>query len=56
MNVTKGQISKIIKDVLGELNLYKIDRWKYPNKLCRHNNSIFCDKCRLEIESEKEKI
>lgn len=46
-------ISKIIEEVLGEQNLYKIDRWKYPDKVCKHYNLYFCHKCKKEIENEE---
>lgn len=45
-------ITDIIKKILGEQNLYKIDRWKYPEKKCRHNNLHYCLKCQIEIEGE----
>lgn len=50
----KEKIQKAVKDLFGEQNLYKIDPYKYPNKRCRHNNSIFCVKCREEIKGESE--
>lgn len=53
MTVDKEHIQQIVKQTLGEQNLYKIDPYKHPNKRCRHNNSVFCVKCRLEIEKEQ---
>lgn len=46
MNVN---LNDLIKKQLGEQNLYKIDRWKYPDKLCRHNNLYVCKKCADEL-------
>lgn len=48
-------ITEIAHTVVGEQNLYKMDFWKEPNKRCRHNNSVFCVKCREEIEDERRK-
>jgi hypothetical protein len=48
-------IRAIVNKTLGEQNLYKIDRWKYPYKKCRHNNEVFCEFCRKEIEKELSK-
>ena len=44
---------KIVKDKLEEQNLYRIDRWKYPDKKCKHGNEIFCAKCADEIREQK---
>jgi hypothetical protein len=46
----------VIQKCLEEQNLYKMDPWKEPNKKCRHNNSVFCDKCRIEIENERNNL
>ena len=46
-------IAEIVRKVLGEQNLYKMDYWREPNKPCRHNNTVFCVKCKKEIEGEK---
>jgi len=46
-------IRKRVKEIMGEQNLYKINRWKYPDKLCKHNNSVYCDRCAEEIRKEK---
>jgi hypothetical protein len=42
----------VIDRVFGEQNLYKIDRCKYPDKLCKHYNKVYCKKCADELEKE----
>jgi hypothetical protein len=45
-------INEIVDKILGEQNLYKIDRWKYPDKLCRHNEAYVCRKCADDLNKE----
>lgn len=45
-------LDEAIKRIFGEQNLYKIDRFKYPDKRCRHNEIAYCVKCRDEIDNE----
>lgn len=45
-------INEIVDRILGEQNLYKIDRWKYPDKLCRHNEAYVCRKCADDLNKE----
>lgn len=46
------EVEQMVRKSIGETNLYKIDPWKDPNKACKHNNSVFCVKCREELEKE----
>ena len=50
--ITHEKIKESVKNSLGEMNLYKIDRFKYPEKRCRHNQLYACDKCREDYEFE----
>jgi len=49
-------IGKIIDNLFGEQNLYKIDPYKYPEKACRHYNTVFCKKCADELKSESKDV
>lgn len=51
--IDRDEIDKMVKTVLGESNLYKIDRWKYPDKLCKHQQLYACGKCADEIREER---
>ncbi len=49
-------IDERIMKVLGEPNLYKIDRFKYPDKKCRHYEMYVCKKCADELMVEEQNI
>ncbi len=44
--------AQIIDELIGVKNLYKIDPWTDPNGVCKHNNSVFCEKCAKELEGD----
>lgn len=46
-------IAKIIKESIGEQNLYKMDLWKDVGKSCRHGATAFCNPCMKELEGDE---
>jgi len=43
-------MSDIPDYVKANFNLYKINRWKYPNAHCKHGRMVICEPCSDEIK------